>query len=36
MRSFFTFSPNRESLHRLVLGRLKNGEGLIIGTEKAP
>ena len=40
MRFFFTFSPNRESVHRLVLGRLINGEGLnlrglLIGTEIA-
>ena len=38
---FFTLSPNRESVHRLVLGRLTNGEGLnprglLIGIEKAP
>ena len=38
---FFTLSPNRESVHRLVLGRLINGEGLnprglLIGIEKAP
>ena len=37
---FFTLSPNRESVHRLVLGRLTNGEGLnprglLIGIEKS-